>query len=83
MFEFHKPLRVTDHEEGGVWIHECKPLHILAYAESHEESWKAFIDYFESDWDGIAQEKDSLLTLDARELKRNYLKLVKSVRPVL
>jgi len=81
MFEFHSPLRVTGREEGGIWIHECKPLRILAYAESREESWQAFLDYFESDWDGIAQEKDSRLTLDATEMKREYHKLVKSVRP--
>ena len=83
MFEFHRPLRVAGHEEGGLWIHECKPLRILAYAETREASWQAFVDYFESDWDAIAQEKDPRLTLDAREMKREYLKLVKSVRPVL
>ena len=49
MFEFHKPLRVTDYQEGGVWIHQCKPLDILAYAESRENPWRAFIDYIESD----------------------------------
>ena len=83
MFEFHKPIRVTDREENGVWVHECKALNIMAYAETREESWRAFIDYFESDWDTIAQREDSRLTRDAQELKQEYLGLVKSVRPVL
>ena len=54
----------------------------MAYAETREESWQAFLDYFQCDWDTIAQSQDSKLTLDARVLKQAYLKLVKSVRPV-
>jgi len=82
-FRFRHPLRVTDHEKDGLWVHECKALNLLAYAESRPESWRVFAKKFESVWDWIVQERDSKLTPEAQRLKRAYLDLVEAVDRLL
>jgi len=81
-FRFRRPILVTDREKAGIWVHECKVLNILAYAENRAESWRVFAAKFESTWDWIAQEKESKLSPEAQELKRAYLDLVEAVDPV-
>ena len=82
-FRLRKPIRVHEYEDDGVWIHECKPLGIFAFAEDRLESWQTFVEFFECNWDSVAQERDSKLTLDAQELKRKYLEIVESVDRIL
>ena len=82
-FRLRKPALVREHEENGLWFHECKAFRIQAFGETRRESWRAFIELFECDWDSIAQEKDSKLTLDAQQLKRKLLDGVESVESLL
>lgn len=82
-FRLRKPICVNERDENGIWVHECKPLRIYTFGESREESWRTFVEFFECNWDSIARQKDSKLTLDAQELKRTYLDIVESVDRVL
>lgn len=82
-FRFRKTIGVDERVEDGVWVHECKPLRIYVFGETPRESWQTFIEFFECNWDSIAQQKDSRLSLDAQALKRKYLEIVESVEPVL
>ena len=82
-FRLRKAIRVSEARESGVWVHESTTLGTHSYGETREGSWKAFIEIFESDWESIAQEKDSKLAKGAQQLKRKYLDLVEHVEPVL
>lgn len=82
-YRFREPIEVRESETGGVWVHRCELLGIHAFGATRDESWEAFIDFFEADWDLVAQGKDSKLTEGAQELKQKYLGIVESVEPVL
>ena len=82
-FRLRKPIPVSEYQEAGLWIHECKPLNILAYARTRKESRQIFVTQFESAWDWIVQEDDSKLDAGARSLKRAYLDFVDAVESVL
>ena len=83
LFRFRGPVRVSERRKNGRWIHQCTLLGIYADGQTREESWQAFVEIFECDWDSVASEKDSRLTEGARALKRKYLELVEGVEPVL
>lgn len=78
-----EPVQVGEYEEGDLWVHECQPLNILAYAETRKESWRVSAMQFEATWEWIAQEEDSRLDAGARSLKAKYLDLVEAVESVL
>ena len=82
-FRLRRAIHVKEYEEEGVWVLECRPLRIHAFGESRKESWRAFIEFFECDWDSIVQQRDARLSLDAQELKRKYQDVVESVEPIL
>ena len=81
-FRLRHALEVEQYREHGHWIHECKPLFLLGYGKTKEESWNSFVEAFECQWESIALERDSKLTRDALVLKRKLLDLVESVEPV-
>lgn len=82
-FHLREPIQVTEYEERGLWVHECKPLNILACAKTPKESWRVFATQFEATWEWIAQEEDSRLDPGARSLKRKYLDIVGAIESVL
>jgi hypothetical protein len=82
-FRFHRPLRVSERQQDGVWVQECKPLNIAAYGPTRTAAWTAFVKQFESTWDWIVVEKDSRLTEGAQALKRTYLDAVEAVEQIL
>ena len=59
----------------------CEDVHfgIIAYGDAREEVMREFSNEFNTLWDVIAEEEDSLLTEDARLLKRSLLELVRKV----
>jgi hypothetical protein len=74
-----QPVDITVEVRDGLWIHECAPLGIVAYAPTRAESLNAFRLDFAVCWDSVAQESDENLTEDARDLKRALLDLVEHV----
>lgn len=77
-FKFKRPICVAVDHESGYWVHEYQPLKIYAYGETLSESRRAFDQDFAACWDGIANEPDEKLTLDAREMKNVMRELVVS-----
>ena len=73
-------IKVGFHE--GLWVHEFEPLCLLAYAPTRSESLDALRQNFVAAWDEIAQEDDTNLTDDARDLKRRLLDVVERVDPL-
>ena len=82
-FRLSKPIRVIERRRNGVWTCDCRRLQIHAYGQTLQEAWRAFIEIFECDWDSVALEKDSKLTMGARQLKQKYLEVVEAVEAVL
>ena len=75
-FKFNRPICVVVDHESGYWIHEYHALEIYSYGETCAESRRMFDEDFVACWDGIADEPDEKLTLDARELKKVLRELV-------
>jgi hypothetical protein len=73
VFLLLRPLTVRRHRERGLWIHEVRPLSILAYGPSIETSWESLCMDVATLWDVIANERDEELTGDARNLKAKLL----------
>ncbi len=74
-FWFRNAIQVEAHQEQGHWILECRPLYLVGYGKTKEESRRSFVEAFECQWDSIAQERDSKLTAEALDLKRTLLEL--------
>jgi hypothetical protein len=81
VFELNEPIDITVLREGNLWVLEYKPLGISAYGSTKLGALRAFAEEFSSCWRWIAQERDSQLGGDARELKRKLLALVRAVKP--
>jgi hypothetical protein len=78
-FRLRIPIQIAQDFQDGVWVHENEPLGILAYGHSRADSLEAFRSEFAAIWDGIAEEEDSCLTVDARQLKAKLREIVERV----
>ena len=65
-----------------LWTCELESLRIMGYGESKEHAIAAFLEDFFVAYDGLVQEEDSSLTVDARLAKRALRDLVLASVPV-
>lgn len=80
VFVLREPIVVgVEREEGGIWVHACEELGILSYAMTEDASRKEFAGDFAYLWDGLADEPDSALTVDAQQLKARLRSIVDHV----
>jgi len=80
VFHLRKPLTLHFHFEDSLCVCEFEPLHIFAHGKTVQEAFDAFQAEFAACWDGVAQEENSRLTIDARELRQQLSKRVASVQ---
>ena len=73
------PIACVIEKQDGLFFTEDAHLGIIAYGDSREEVLREFSNEFAVLWDIIAEEEDSLLTEDARLLKRRLIELVRKV----
>ncbi len=81
-FMLRKELRPDLIREGSLWSCELDELHLMGYAPTHQEAIQAFMDDFAATYDGLADEADDDLTLDARDLRDAIVGLVATVVPL-
>jgi hypothetical protein len=67
---------MVERDEGGYWVHSCEELSLLSYGTTEKRSSEEFAREFALTWDGLANEPDSSLTEDARQLKVRLHELV-------
>jgi hypothetical protein len=77
-FLFSRPLPVRVLQEEGGCSFESEEYSLMAYGDTRSEAELSFRHVFLHVWDRIAGEDDERLTLDAIELKRALLALVKA-----
>ena len=77
-FEFNRGVHIRVLKEDGGWAFESDAPEILGFGHTRAEAEASFCFGFGFKWDQIACEDDEMLTLDAMELKRALLALVKA-----
>jgi len=77
-FVFNYPLHVQVVQEDGEYSFESEEYSLTGYGDTRTEAESSFNHVFLYVWDRIACEDDEKLTLDAIELKRALLALVKA-----
>jgi hypothetical protein len=77
-FEFNREVRIRVLEEDGGWAFESDDPRIMGFGHTRGEAESSFCFGFAFNWDQIACEDDGNLTLDAREVKRDLLALVRA-----
>ena len=75
------PIACVIEKQENLFFSEDAYLGIIAYGDTREEVMREFSNEFATLWDIIAGEEDSLLTEDARLLKRRLTELVRKVEP--
>lgn len=81
-FILNEAIQIQQSFIDDVWVCDFSPLEILTYGPSRHEAVCSFREQFAADWDEIANEKDSKLTLDAQQLKKKFIELVKEVENI-
>jgi hypothetical protein len=76
-FAFNRGLVVRVLDEGGGWAFESDNPELMGFGHTRDEAEASFCFGFALNWDQMACEDDERLTLDAIELKRAILTLVK------
>jgi hypothetical protein len=79
-FEFNREIHIRALEEDGGWAYESDDPELMGYGLTREEAELTFCLDFAAQWDDLACEEDGRLTLDAREVKRDLLALVRAQR---
>lgn len=74
----HK-IEVSTFIADGLWVYKSKLLGIESFGESKLEARESFAEDFAALYDHIANEDDTQLTPEARQIKRAFLDLVVSV----
>ena len=74
-----QPIACIIEKQDDLLFCEDAHLGIIAYGDTREEVMREFSNEFPALWNIIAEEKDSLLTKDARLLKRKLIELVRKV----
>ena len=69
------PIACVIEKQDDLFFSEDAHLGIIAYGDSREEVLREFSNEFAVLWHIIAEEEDSLLTEDARLLKRRLIEL--------
>jgi hypothetical protein len=77
-FEFNRGVHIRVLKEDGGWAFESDDPEILGFGHTRAEAEASFCFGFGFKWDQIACGDDEMLTLDAMELKRALLALVKA-----
>lgn len=80
-FHFAYPIACVIEKQDDLLFCEDDHLDIIAYGDTREEVMREFSNEFAVLWDIIAEGEDSLLTEDARLLKRRLTRLVRKVEP--
>jgi sulfur transfer complex TusBCD TusB component (DsrH family) len=75
------PIACVIEKQDDLLFCEDAHLGIIAYGDTRKEVMREFFNEFAVLWDIIAREEDSLLTADARLLKRRLTELVRKVEP--
>ena len=73
------PIVCIIEKQDDLLFYEDAQLGIIAYGNTPGEVMREFSNEFAVLWDIIAEEKDSLLTEDARLLKRRLIEMVRTV----
>ena len=79
LFHLAHPIACVIEKQDDLLFSEDANLGIIAYGDTREEVMREFSNEFNTLWDVIAEEEDSLLTEDARLLKKRLLELVRKV----
>jgi hypothetical protein len=77
-FEFNRGIHIRVLKEDGGWAFESDDPELMGFGLTRAEAEASFCFGFGFKWDQIACEDDEILTLDAMELKRALLALVKT-----
>jgi len=80
LFSRELVIKVTGSEEG--WIFKSEDPEIVGFGLQRQDALLAFRQDFATCWDVIASKDDSLLTLDAIDLKNSLKSLVTDSRVV-
>ena len=80
-FHLAHPIACVIEKQDDLLFCEDANLGIIVYGDTREEVMREFSNEFATLWDIIAREEDSLLTEDARLLKRRLTELVRKVEP--
>lgn len=80
-FHLAHPIACVIEKQDDLLFCEDVHLGIIAYGDTREEVMSEFSNEFATLWDVIVREEDSLLTEDARLLKRRLTELVRKVEP--
>lgn len=78
-FHLAHPIACVIEKQDDLLFCEDSLFGIIAYGDTREEVMREFSNEFSALWDVIAKEEDSLLTEDARLLKRRLIELVRKV----
>jgi len=81
-FHLRKPIDLNVRHRGPYCFVGYQPVGIEGHGRNEQEALEAFADVFSATWDWYAEEEDSKLSRDARELKRDLLSLVAEIEPV-
>ena len=73
------PIACVIEKQTDLLFCENAQLGIIALGDTRAAVMREFSNEFSALWDIIAEEKDSLLTKDARLLKRRLIELVRNV----
>ena len=78
-FMLRHELRPVLTREGSLWSCELDELRLMGYGYARREAIQTFMDDFAATYDGLIHERDSDLTLDAKELRDGIAGLVAAV----
>ena len=81
-FHLRKPIDLRVRHRGPYCFIGYVAVGIEGHGRNEQEALEAFADVFSATWDWYAEEEDSKLSRDARDLKRDLLSLVAEVEPV-
>lgn len=82
LFRLSHPIDLETRKAGGRVLVTYEPLGIDVYGRDHDEAVAAFAEAFEDAWEWLEEAPSKDLTGDARELKRSFRTLVRSVEPI-
>jgi hypothetical protein len=80
-FYLREPIDLTVRQRGPYCFVGYLPFEIEGYGRDENEALESFADVFSTTWDAYAEEDDSRLSRDARQLKRQLRRLVAEVEP--
>jgi hypothetical protein len=77
-----RPVQILSAQQGGLWVFECPAYGLSAAAANREEAFEQLREEFACLYEGLVNEPDEALSLDAIELRDKLRADVEQAQPL-